>query len=62
MTEKVADSSVLYDSSPRTHNHQSERSSPSEAGATRLVAGMLARAAGYWRDREPPRAGRDRKL
>ena len=23
---------------------------------------MLARAAGYWRDREPPRAGRDRKL
>ncbi len=26
--------------------------------ATRLVAGMLARAAGYWRDREPPRAGR----
>ena len=22
------------------------------------MAGMLARAAGYWRDREPPRAGR----
>ena len=38
MTEKVADSSVLYDSSPRTHN---QSASPSEA-ATRL-AGMLAR-------------------
>ena len=41
MTEKVADSSVLYDSSPRTHN---QNASPSEAGqggqrATRLVRG-----------------------
>ena len=55
MTEKVADSSVLYDSSPRTHN---QSASPSVEAATRL-AGMLA---GYWRDtklygRKPERLG-----